>query len=242
MDRHIFEEFIYKHWTDYFGCPAETARQSGITLLPESKYDGDKVIVIWHIGEHSFVQFDPALSARLDQLKKELPLNTHLSGENILGSWGEESILSMDTGLVYYLFPPSLPDPTPRHPFILRQLTDKDAEAMSALHAANTAEDVDEGFVEVSHLVAFGCFYGDQLVSAASGYMRTGFLDIGILTHPDFRKKGLGKSAVGGVCQWAIQRDIIAQYRHNVLNINSQYVAKSLNFEMYFRSESINLR
>ena len=113
---------------------------------------------------------------------------------------------------------------------------------MSVLHAANTPEDVDEGYVEVTHQIAFGCFLDEQLVAAASGYERTGFLDIGVLTHPEFRKKGLGKSAVGALCDWANQNGMIAQYRHDVLNTSSQNVARSLNFQMYFKSEGISLR
>lgn len=68
------------------------------------------------------------------------------------------------------------------------------------------------------------------------------FLDIGVLTHPEFRKKGLGRAVVGAVCDWSIQHDIIAQYRHNILNTGSQNVAKSLHFQTYFKSEGISLR
>jgi predicted GNAT family acetyltransferase len=113
---------------------------------------------------------------------------------------------------------------------------------MSALNAANTPEDVDEAYVEVTHQVAFGCFHGETLVAASSGYERTGFFDLGVLTHPGYRKKGLGKAVVGALCNWANQNNIIAQYRHNVLNTGSQKVAESLNFQMFFKSEGITLR
>ena len=242
MDKNTFENIIYQNWTSYFGCSVETAQQNETTLLPESKYDGDKIIVLWYIGKHTFAQFDPVYYSRLNMLVKKLPANASLTGGQIQEAWGEENIISLDIGLTYYLFPPDLPNYLPSQPFNMRQLTEADAEAMSALHAANTPEDVDEGFVEVTHLVAFGCFLDKQLVAAASGYERTGFLDIGVLTHPEFRKKGLGKSVVGGLCDWADQHNIIAQYRHNITNTSSQNVARSLNFQMYFKSEGISLR
>lgn len=242
MDKNTFENTIHQNWTSYFGCPVRRADQNGTTLFPESKYDGDKIIAIWHIGKHSFVQFDPAYHPRLDQLVKELPANKSLSGEHIQNAWGKEAILSCDMGLAYYLFPPDLPGYIAARPFSLRQLTEADAEYMSALHAANTPEDVDEGYVEVTHQIAFGCFLGEQLVAASSGYERTGFLDIGVLTHPGFRKKGLGRSVVGALCDWANQHKVIAQYRHNIINTGSQKVANSLNFKMYFKSEGIFLR
>lgn len=242
MDKNAFENIIYKNWTSYFGCPVETAQQNGTTLLPESKYDDDKIIALWYIGKHTFAQLDPAYHSQLDALVKKLPTHTSLTGDLIQKVWGDEAILSRDIGLSYYLFPQDLPDYIPPPPFTLRQLTEADADAMSALHAANTPEDVDEGYVEVTHLVAFGCFLDKQLVAATSGYERTGFLDIGVLTHPEFRKKGLGKGVVGGLCDWANQQDIIAQYRHNITNTGSQSVVRSLNFQMYFKSEAISLR
>ncbi len=242
MDKDTFENIVYSNWTGHFGCPVETAQQSGTTLLPETKYAGDKVIALWHIGKHTFVQLDPACHSQLKKLIEDLPANTSLTGDLIQTKWGSEQILSRDIGLTYYLFPPDLPEYLPSQPFILRQLTEADADAMSALHAANTPEDVDEGFVEVTHQIAFGCFLNEQLVAAASGYERTGFLDIGVLTHPDFRKKGLGKAVVGGLCEWANQHNIIAQYRHDIANTGSQKVARGLNFQMYFKSEGIFLK
>jgi GNAT superfamily N-acetyltransferase len=242
MEKITFEKIVYQNWTNYFGCSVETALQNGTTLLPESKYDGDKIIALWHIGKHTFVQLDPAYFSALDKLVKNLPTNISLTGEHIQEIWGGEAILSRDVGLTYYLFPPDLPDYLPAYPFILRPLTEADAGVMSALHAANTLEDVDEGYVEVTHLVAFGCFLNQSLVAAASGYERTGFLDIGVLTHPEFRKRGLGKSVVGGLCDWGNQHNIIAQYRHNITNTGSQKVAGSLNFQMYFKSEDISFR
>lgn len=241
MDKKTFEHTIRQNWTSHFGYPVETAQKTGVTLLPESKYDGDKIIVLWHIEKHTFIQFDPVYFSLLDQLVKNLPANTSLTGGKIQEIWGNESILSSDVGLLYYLFPPDLPAYAPLQPLSMRQLTEADAEAMSALQKANTPEDVDEAYVEVTHQIAFGCFLDEQLVAASSGYERTGFLDIGVLTHPEFRKKGLGKAVVGMLCDWAIQHNIIAQYRHNIINTSSQHIAESLNFRLYFKSESIFL-
>ncbi len=241
MDNTTFERLIHENWATYFGCPVEITEQPGTTPQPESKYEGEKIIALWHIGKHTFIQLDPTFFPQLEALVKALP-NTSLTGEQIELTWGKEAISSRDTGLIYYLFPPYLPNYQPSSPFTLRPLTEADADLMSALQAANTPEDVDEAFVEVTHEIAFGCFHGDQLVAAASGYERTGFLDLGVLTHPDFRKKGLGKAVVGATCDWAHQKGMIAQYRHNALNINSQNVATSLNFRKYFSSEGVFLR
>lgn len=242
MNKDSFENILYKNWTSYFGVPLETAHQYGTTLLPENKYDGERIIALWYIGKHTFAQLDPACHRQIEMLVNKLPDGTSLSGDQVQEGLGHDNILSRDIGLTYYLNPKDLPDFMPPKPFVLRQLTAADEGFMAALKAANTPEDVDEAYIEVTHQIAFGCFHGEQLTAAASGYERTGFLDLGVLTHPQFRKQGLGKAVTGALCDWANRNNLIAQYRHNMLNTNSQRVAQSLNFQMYFKNEGISLR
>ena len=233
-----FEQTLHQNWADSFHCPRETIHEAGTTLLPMEKYAGDKLVIFWHIGAHSFAQLDPHYASQLTDLLTGLPVGTSLSGADLQRAWGD-AVKSIDLGLIHYLFPPDLPAFAPAPLFTLRQLTEADAAHMISLHDANTPEDVDEGYVEVTHEIAFGCFADGQLAAAASGYTRTGFMDIGVLVHPGFRHKGLGKAVVGAVCEWTIRTGVIAQYRHNVLNAGSGRVAKSLNFRQYFKSESI---
>ncbi len=237
-----FEQTIYHKWTNSFGCSTETAYQKGTTLIPASKFEGKKVIVLEHIGKHTFAQIDPFYFQTLNNLVKSLPNGTSINGSHILDVWNEQTIKTHSSGKTYYLHPKDLPPYLPSEPFSLRKLTTEDEKIMSDLHQANTPEDVEEGYVEVSHQIAFGCFHEGQLVAASSGYERTGFLDIGVLTHPDFRRKGLGKAVVGVLCDWANEKHIIAQYRHDVINESSQHIARSLNFKLYFQTEAITFR
>lgn len=234
-----FDRAIYQNWADHFGCPAAVLQQEGVTLRHVEHYAGDSLIVLWHIGRRTLVQCDPRLAQPLAALVDGWPASQRLSVETFREAWGDAAIRSHDLGLVHYLYPPDLPGFAPQPPFILRRLTLADGGQMSALHGANTPEDVDEGFVEVDHLVAFSCFAGDQLVAASSGYEQTGFLDIGVLVHPGYRRHGLGGAVVAAVCRWSIDHEMIAQYRHNVQNAASAGVARTLRFRQYFSSESV---
>ena len=129
-----------------------------------------------------------------------------------------------------------------RPPHAVRALTPADAGAMQALHAACSPAEVDDGYVEVSHEIAFGCFSGDALVAAASGYRRAGFMDIGVLTHPGHRRRGLGKAVVGALSAWSVAHNVINQYRCNAGNIGSRATALALGFRQFFTSESVRLR
>jgi len=236
-----FEEIIINNWANRFQCAASTLGQSGTSLLPDEKYANQHMIILWHIGKHTFALFDPSYTEWLQEITIRLPINKSLSGDTIRQVLGVNSIASHDMGLIHYLSPPDLPNLAAPHSFNVRALTPSDQGYLSILHSNCTPEEVDDGYVEIDHEVVFGGFQNDELVSAASGYRMAGFMDIGVLTHPKFRKLGLGKVVVGALCTCAIGHNLIAQYRYDSQNAGSRAIATSLNFRHYFSSESIVL-
>jgi GNAT superfamily N-acetyltransferase len=239
VNREAFDQTIYRNWAAHFGCPVEALHRPGTTVLPFERYAGQKLIALWYVGEHTFIQLDPAYGGLIGRARAQHPTDTSLSGDDLQRAWDDGVIASRDTGLVHYLFPADYEScPTPPS-FSLRQLTPADAAAMALLHQACPPEEVDEGYVEVDHEIAAGCFAGGQLVAAASGYTRAGFMDLGVLTHPAYRRLGLGKAVTGALCEWTFARSLIPQYRCNVNNAGSHGVAAGLNFRLYFRQESL---
>ncbi|MGB0385620.1 MAG: GNAT family N-acetyltransferase [Ardenticatenaceae bacterium] len=239
MNKNTFEQQIYQNWADYFECSVDALQQSGTLLFPREKYANTTGIIIWCIGQHSCVEMDPAYVDDVKELLKSLPDGTSLRIAHLQAAWGAERTAENFSGPLYYWYPANLPPLALAEPFTLRQLTLDDADHMTALEEANTPEDVEEAYIAVDHLIAFGCFAGDQLVSAASGYMRTGFMDPGVLTHPDFRGKGLGKAVVRAMCEWSIAQNIIMQYRCNEKNLGSVGIAQALHFTPYFTQEDV---
>lgn len=242
MDMNSFEKKIFQNWADHFELSPDILQQNGTTLVPAKKYQGENLIVLWQIGSHAIIQCDPAIADRLRGLIHSLPDSISLTGGTLREAWLNVEFTSHDIGLLYYLFPRDLPAYLPPQPYSLRVMAANESQAMTELHAANSAEDVDEAYVEIDHPIVYGCFDGTTLTAAASGYERTGFLDIGVITHPKYRRQGLGKAVTGGLCQWALDHEMIAQYRHNINNLSSKHVATSLNFRQYFRSESLVIK
>ena len=162
-----FEEMLLDHWASHFQCAESAIRQSGTILLPTEKYAGQNTITLWHIGEHTFARFDPSYSALLNTMLAELPLHTSLSGSHIQEMLPVNSIVSHDVDLFHYLRPSDLPKFAPPDSFRVRQLALSDQVQLAWLHNNCTPEEVDNGFVEIDHEIAFGCFHDDQLVAAA---------------------------------------------------------------------------
>jgi hypothetical protein len=239
MDKATFEKKIYTKWTANFGCPFATAFQRGTTLFLSKILREKNEIALWYIGIHTFVETDPTLMNELQRELDHLPGRTSLNGDLLQEAWGISRIKARSMVCILYLYPTDLPDFSPPAGFCLRQLTTNDAEAMAVLRRANTTEDAERGDVQVTHPIAFGCFAGEQLVAAASGYELAGFMDIGVLTHPDFRGLGLGKSVVGAICEWSAGTQWVIQYRHNEKNESSRRLAEKLSFHFYFKQETI---
>jgi len=239
MDKTTFEETIYQNWASHFGRAAEITGQPGTTLIQEEKYRGNKGIALWYVGKHTFVQLDPDYLDVIQNTLAQFPADESLTAQALASMLGGERVNARDRSLVLYLYPDDLPEYAPPAPYLIRPLTLADAGALIMLKGFMTSEEVDEGYVEINHPITFGCFVGKQMVAAASGYERTGFMDIGVLTHSAFRRKRLGKAVVGALCAWAIENGYIAQYRHDVTNTGSAHVAQSLNFKVYAEEETL---
>jgi hypothetical protein len=234
-----FEEVILNNWATRFQCSVSTIKQNGTTLLPDEKYANQNLVILRHIGKHSFALFDPSEIVLVRDILIRLPMNTSLSGDHIQQALGINAISSHEINRIHYLPPSDLPNLATPDSFHVRELVLSDQEYLSELRRNCTPEEVSNGYVDIDHEVVFGCFHESELVSAASGYRMAGFINIAVLTHARFRKLGLGKVVVGALCKWAVAHNIIAQYRCNTHNTGSRGLARSLNFRHYFISESI---
>lgn len=99
-------------------------------------------------------------------------------------------------------------------------------------------EDLDEGLVSLDDSLVYGCFYKNKLVGVASYWFLTNHLaDIGVIVHPDYRKKGIGKALVSRLSQWGMKQGKINMYRHDRKNKKSRRVALAVGFEEHVNLE-----
>lgn len=115
-----------------------------------------------------------------------------------------------------------------------RQLTNDDAEAFEALVAEAPDDDLDEAYVELDHWLVYGTFIGDKLVSAGSMYPwdDTQLADLGVITLPEFRGRGLGRATVQAMSAAALGRGYVPQYRCQRDNTASVALARAAGFTL----------
>lgn len=55
----------------------------------------------------------------------------------------------------------------------------------------------------------------------------------GVLTHPDFRRRGWGTAVASAVVQWAVDRGWIVEWSTIATNLGSLGIANGLGFSAY---------
>ncbi len=117
----------------------------------------------------------------------------------------------------------------------VRQLTSDDAEIFHGFMAQVSVDDQDDASVELTHWATFGAFMGSELLAVSSLYPWGGvaIADMGVLTMPRARGKGLARSLVHAMIEHAAKRGYEAQYRCQFDNVASKALAESIGLAPY---------
>lgn len=237
-----FERAIYTNWASYFGCSLEHLTQPGTDLLPDERFRDSGELYLWRIGQHAFLQIDPALTALLSHLGQLLQTPVTLTGEAIRASAHDYPLSITASDVLCYLEPNAFHPVETEAPFRSQRLTPADRAALEGLHTACSEDDVDNAFVEIDHDTVWAVWHDQNVVAAASMYRtRSSFYDIGVLTHPAFRGKQLGKVVVSALCSYALAQDAMVQYRCHEDLLSSLRLAQALGFRKYFQQETLAL-
>ena len=115
------------------------------------------------------------------------------------------------------------------HEDICRLLTNNDIEKFEEFEKSCPKADKSEGMVSLSDPIAYGCFVDDILVSMTSLWNWGDKLsDIGVLSHPDYRKHGYAESVVRTLMK---NTDKVFIWRCDIENAQSYKLALKLGFK-----------
>lgn len=123
-----------------------------------------------------------------------------------------------------------------------RQLTAADAPAFARFTSRAPEVELDEAFVELDHWLVFGTFVRDELVCAASTYpwSESQLADLGVITLPGFRGRGLGRQTVRAISAAVLRRGYEPQYRCRLDNTASVALAHAAGLTHFGRWEVID--
>ena len=241
MTSERFDDRVAEIWSAHYGCRRQDLERAGTFMVPRERLTDSGAVHIVHILSSACAEVDPQLHADLDRLLAQRGEGTVLTGELLKISVPTGRLLSADRGFIFHLEPDHLIARLPKPPITLRPLTESDQLALLELFGRCQPSEVEDAYIEVDHEIACGCFEGDQMVAAASGYRRSGFIDLGVLTDPSFRGRRLAPAMVAALSHECTAKNLIAMYRCDQTNGASRRVAVASGFTQYFVTESLTL-
>jgi GNAT superfamily N-acetyltransferase len=160
--------------------------------------------------------------------------------------FGKSRVICEDSYPHYYLDPINFTPASRRDDVIIRRLAQSEYNRLHELFDACKEHDIDEAdiWLDRPDPVVFCGFMDETIVAYASHRYLSAYGDdrcfgdeiaeLGVLIHPDYRGKGLGKAVISALSQWCIDHDKIPQYQTNQSHVGSRRIPESLRYTRLF--------
>lgn len=223
-----------KDWAEFYKCETSLFNEPGSHVHISERMKGTGRVSIRFIGTRSMISIDEEVKEKVENILAEAPVGLTIGMEHFITYFGNEKIKVNSITAANLVAEDKIISPeTPDSRYELRKLTEADAGKLEKLCFACTEEEVDNAYVETGHDIVLGYFEGDELVAAASTLDWGVFFDVGVITHRERRRTGLGKSIVYELCREIFNIKKIPLYRCEVSLFSSLAVAKSLGFSQF---------
>lgn len=231
-----FDQVVYGYWAKRFDCNREDFTRSGSLVIKEEELAETGKIIIYQIDRMNVVRAAPlpAIQAGLpDGYDRDLG---SLTVKDLQGMVPEEYQVELESTLLdCFLDPRDFKSFTAGEDLTIRQLdAEKDSSDLMSLYEACTEEDLDYADIDIEEPdhVIYGIFAKGQLVAYASHrYWDDVFADMGVLVHPHYRGRGLGKVVVSALCEWCIENEVVPMYRVFSNLVHSRRLSQALGFK-----------
>jgi len=221
----MFSTTVTDHWLTAETAPPGEHRVVVDEALPHNR----ALMVLEPVGLGGILTLSGALAHRLDLVE-----GATVDGEALSDRLAEAGIELNGADHLFYL--PAAEQAALRAVRTgARELTDADASAFAVFGATAPEDDLDEAFVELDHWLVVGTFVDGRLACAASMYpwRDTLLADLGVLTLPEFRGRGLARDTVRAISALALERGFEPQYRCQLDNAASVALAGSAGFARF---------
>jgi len=240
--RKNIKEIANKDWAEFYNCKPEFFEEQGTYIYISKRLKDLNSVSIKHIGKKTMMGIDENIKDKVDELISICPESLNINLEHFITFYENKNISVESITNAYYVAEDELIKPKRlNNKFNIRKLTLDDKIYLKKLLKTCSDNEIENAEVEIDHEIILGCFNGKILTSVASVLDWGSFYDVGVITHSEYRKLGLGKTVVFHICKEIFKTDKIPLYRCEVSLFSSIGVAKSLGFKQfkdsYFREE-----
>jgi RimJ/RimL family protein N-acetyltransferase len=223
-----------EHWASRLRCPSARLNQPGHAVLADAGLPMRRIVLFQH-ARMTMVRVHPSLADRVTEALASLPASLPVVADDLAVRLG--LIPEVSANLISYL------DPTDFRPVdspTVRELTGADRDRVVELNHTCTQQERERSEVWPEDPVVFGSVIEGQLVAAGSfRFDGEHMADVGVVTHPEFRGRGLGRAVVAALCRVGLAHERLMQYSALAVNLPSQRLARRLGFRVYAVEEAI---
>ena len=237
---------VYGYWGDRFSLAPESFRRAGTVIFKDKVLGEAGLVYVYRIDQYSVVRIGAELAEGIGLLRLDGGLSAALSAGELRAMI--EPLNPVETGrtlLIYYLDGEQFrPFPGPGDLTARRVHPEYDNVLLLALYDACSEVDLDEAeiYVDEPDSVIFGLFDDGALVAyAGHRYWGEAIADIGVLIHPEYRSRGLGRAVVSILCKWCLENDALPMYRVPADHLHSLGIARALGFQEMVVVETLEL-
>ncbi|MCG8571265.1 MAG: GNAT family N-acetyltransferase [Spirochaetes bacterium] len=224
---------IYKGRSRFYHCKPDLFTTPGIYFIEEPKIKGKKLITLASLGQHLLLRYDPELTIPEKKIMNIQPLHLN-TVSNFLAEYYKKDNLVQDSSFFYfYKLDEQIPE-VDHEALEIRQLTETDYPQMNEYFQLFSEEELDfaDIYLDKPDPVIFCGYINNEIVAYASHReFEEDTVDIGVLIHPDHRRKGLGTAVVKEDVQWCLNNGKIPMYRVFEFNKGSVAIPQKLEFD-----------
>lgn len=220
----IIEEF----WTRDLGLESDGFGDSQVHCSVQNLYNG---VQVFRRSGKLIIAVPPKHHARIQDSLDGLSIDELFSVNWLQSVLGQNVEKILGPAELYYADDTTFQLPATRE---ARALSEEDSSAYRLLQAALELKDAEDSGFRADVFPAFGSF-SDNILCAAANYSvwEPSIAHIRVATHPEYRRRGFAKAALGALAEDALNRRLILQWQAVAWNTNSLALAHDLGFEHY---------
>lgn len=223
---------VAQYWNGLFdaGIPVPTVDAFRLAINPQLAEQRRAMILVTTDGATR-----AAVSERVASALRFAPGGPAVSLQGLRKALQSAGIEMHAPDVIYHVGEQGMPGVRNSSAIEVRQLVPDDAAIFEGFMAQTPVADQDDASVELGHWATFGAFIESELLAVSSLYPWGGedIADMGVLTLPRARGKGLAAALVRTMIEYAGTRGYDAQYRCQHDNVASNRLAQSLGLNAY---------
>ncbi|MGM0445849.1 MAG: GNAT family N-acetyltransferase [Bacillota bacterium] len=224
-----FDNIVFERLFKYFDHDIDRDK---INIVKNEDYDEESRISIYQTPFNSIIFTCTSFYENMVEKIKIDDFNKKISMDQLKNTFDNQSFTDEQNTHCLFLNPESHEIVSSPKDCIIKEIDKRFKDKFNELKKECSKDDLEEAQVSIDDDYVVGCFYDNKLIAAASyWYWGEGLADIGVITHPNFRKKGLAKSTISYLALQGIELDRINIFRHAADNKASKRLALAMKFQ-----------